>query len=206
MTNVTAKSLRDVDVTVIVDRSGSMFTTVADGRTRWNAAREGTIALATKASKYDPDGITVLTFANRSDPVVENATADRVRQVFDEREPNGSTALHLALQDSFRSFFARKTSGKQKPNGELFLVITDGEPDNREAVKQEIVQATQKLDTDGELGILFVQIGNDLDARSWLKSLDNDLKGAKFDIVNTLTLDEVGDLSLDQVLASAFED
>jgi Mg-chelatase subunit ChlD len=205
MANVTGKKLDGVDVTLIIDRSGSMATEDRAGLSRWEAAREGTIALASKASKYDADGITLYTFAGNYRRY-EGVTADKVKQIFDEDEPNGSTDLGKVLQHAFAGFAERKKAGKLKPAGELLVVVTDGEPDSREDVRSAIVDVSQLLESDGELGILFVQIGNDPGASRFLKSLDDELKGAKFDIVNTLTLDEVGERSLAEVLASAFED
>lgn len=205
MTNVTGKKLDGVDVTIIVDRSGSMASVDTNGKTRWENAIEGSIALAGKASKYDPDGITLYTFAGnfKKDTSVG---PEAVAKAFAEQEPNGSTDLTRVLSDYFGDFTKRKTSGELKPNGELVLVITDGVPDNRETVKKAIIEVTQKMDKDDELGMLFVQIGNDASATTYLKQLDDDLKGAKFDIVNTMTMDEVGERSLTEVLASAFED
>lgn len=205
MANVTGKKLDGVDVTVIVDRSGSMASPTKTGRSRWEDAAEGAIALAGKAAKYDEDGITVYTFASGFKKY-ESVGAERVAQIFQEDEPNGSTALDRVLGDVFSSFLARKGSGSHKPNGDLVIVVTDGEPDDQQAVKKQIIEFTQNLDSDGDFGILFVQIGNDRGASAFLTALDDDLKGAKFDIVNVMTMDDVGEKSLAEVLTSAFED
>ena len=54
----------------------------------------------------------------------------------------------------------------------------------------------------------FIQIGNDSGARQFFKALDDQLQdiGAKFDICDTLTLDEMEDMSLVEVLTNAIED
>jgi hypothetical protein len=51
-------------------------------------------------------------------------------------------------------------------------------------------------------------VGNDASAREFLKALDDQLVqvGAKFDIVDTLTMDEMADMSLVDVLLNAIED
>lgn len=198
-------SLKDREFTVIIDSSGSMATADQGGRTRWEAGRESLIAVAGKAEKYDSDGLTVYTFANRHKRF-ENVTAAKVSQIFDEVEPNGSTNLTGVLSDLFQNYLSRKTSGQTKPNGDIAVILTDGTPDDSASVKKEIINFTQKLDKDEEFGLLFIQVGNDGGANAFLKSLDDDLKGAKFDIVDTITLDEVGDRTLSEVLAGAISD
>jgi Mg-chelatase subunit ChlD len=202
-----AVNLKDRDFVLVIDSSGSMAT--ADqkgGKTRWEAAAESTIALASKASKYDPDGLTLYTFAGKHRKFDNIESSAKVSQVFEEVEPNGSTNLDGVLKDVFTGYLYDKQNGKAKPNGQITVVITDGQPDDPAAVKRTIIDFTQKLDKDEEFGLLFVQVGNDGGAKAFLKSLDDDLKGAKFDIVDAITLDEVGDRTLTEVLAGAISD
>ena len=71
-----------------------------------------------------------------------------------------------------------------------------------------IINATQKIDRDEELGISFIQIGKDKKAREYFKALDDLLEeaGAQFDIVDTITMDDLGNMSLEQVLLNALID
>jgi hypothetical protein len=73
---------------------------------------------------------------------------------------------------------------------------------------QVILEATQKLDRDEELAISFIQVGTDAAATAFLKILDDDLgrAGAKFDIVDTITMNDMEDLTLKEVLLSAISD
>jgi hypothetical protein len=88
------------------------------------------------------------------------------------------------------------------------LVITDGEPDDRRAVIETIVQATQKMERDEELAVSFIQIGTDAGATAFLKALDDQLEGvgAKFDICDTITMDDMENLSIVEVLLAAIQD
>jgi len=72
-------------------------------------------------------------------------------------------------------------------NYDFIIVITDGEPNNRQAVKDVIVKQANSQDTDEELTVLFIQIGDDACASAFLASLDDDLHEAKFDIVDVKT-------------------
>jgi hypothetical protein len=64
------------------------------------------------------------------------------------------------------------------------------------------------MDRDEELAISFIQVGADPDATKFLKVLDDELQsaGAKFDIVDTLTIDDMEDMTLTEVLLNAITD
>jgi hypothetical protein len=200
--------MSDRDYTLIIDKSGSMSTPdQAGGRSRWKIAEESTIALARKCEEFDPDGITVYVFSGRFKRY-ENVTAAKVAQIFQENDPSGTTNLGSVLQDAVNNYFERKAAGTTKLNGETILVITDGEPDDRKAVFEIIIRATQQMEKDEELGISMIQVGSDPQATKFLKALDDQLQGvgAKFDICDTITLDDLEDMSLADVLMNAITD
>jgi hypothetical protein len=169
--------------------------------------QESTLALASKCEEFDPDGITVYLFSGRFKRY-DNVTANKVSQIFKENEPSGRTDLAAVLQDATNSYFQRKAAGRTKPNGETILVVTDGEPDDRKAVMKVIIEASRRMDRDEELAISFVQVGTDLQATKFLKVLDDELQGAgaKFDIVDTVTMDDMEDMTLTEVLLNAITD
>ncbi|NEO46569.1 MAG: VWA domain-containing protein [Moorea sp. SIO4A3] len=200
--------LEQRDYTLIIDKSGSM--SIRDqlgGKSRWQIMQESTLALANKCEELDPDGITVYVFAGRFKRY-DNVTADKVLQIFQENEPSGRTDLAGVLLDATNDYFKRKASGQTKENGETILVVTDGEPDERKAVMKVIIEASRRIDVDEELAISFIQIGNDLQATKFLKILDDELQnaGAKFDIVDTVTIDQMEDMTLTEVLINAIID
>lgn len=194
--------LEGSQVAVLIDASGSMATGDAvGGITRWKAAEEATIALAAKAAQFDPDGITVIPFAS-SPTVFNNVDASKVAQVFKEKEPNGGTNTHLALAEAF------KLHSSDAPS--LIIVVTDGEPNDQEAVCKVIRDFAATLSDNGsgdtdEAGILFLQVGADAGATAFLRKLDDGLN-AKFDIVDVKTVVELEGMTLTEALLSAFED
>jgi uncharacterized protein with von Willebrand factor type A (vWA) domain len=200
MANITNR-----DYTLILDKSGSMSTPDCGGKSRWYYAKESTLALARKCEQFDPDGITVYAFSGRFRRY-DNVTSSRVEQIFMENDPIGTTNLAGVLQDAINHYFQHRSTSQQA--GETILVVTDGEPDDRKAVIEVIIQATQKMERDEELAISFIQVGNDAGATAFLKALDDQLEGvgAKFDICDTITFDDMGDMSLADVLMSAIED
>jgi len=200
--------LENRDYTLIIDKSGSMATPdQKGGRSRWVTAQESTLALASKCEQFDPDGITIYLFSGRFKRY-DNVTSSKVSQIFQENDPSGTTDLAAVLKHATDDYFQRKASGKTKPNGETILVVTDGEPDDRKAVMKVIIEASRRMDRDEELAISFIQVGTDPQATRFLKILDDELQsaGAKFDICDTITMEDMEDLSLSEVLLNAIND
>jgi vWA found in TerF C terminus len=200
--------LENRDYTLIIDKSGSMSTKdKPGGLSRWQIMQESALALANKCEELDPDGITVYLFSGKFKRY-DNVTAAKVGTIFQENDPSGRTDLAAVLADAVNSYFQRKAAGQIPANGEIILVVTDGEPDDRKAVMDVILATTQKLDRDEELAISFIQVGTDETATKFLKILDDDLgrAGAKFDIVDTITMNDMEDLTLKEVLLSAIND
>ena len=200
--------MKDRDYTLILDKSGSMSTDdQSGGRSRWEIAQESTLALARKCEQFDPDGITVYVFSGRFKRY-DDVTSSKVAQIFQENDPAGTTNLASVLQDATNNYFQRKAAGQTKPNGETILVVTDGEPDDRKAVFETIINATRQMERDEELAISLIQVGSDSQATKFLKAIDDQLQGvgAKFDICDTITLDDLEDMSLADVLTNAISD
>jgi uncharacterized protein YegL len=120
----------------------------------------------------------------------------------------GRTDLASVLEDGLENFFQRKAANQTKANGETFIIITDGEPTDRKALIRLIIEATQKIDRDEELAISLIQVGHDKKATAFLKALDDQLQsaGAKFDIVDTVTVEDMQGMSLTDVLLNAITD
>lgn len=196
------------DYTLIIDKSSSMSQCDrADGKTRWEIVQESTLALAQKCEELDPDGITVYVFSGRFRRY-DNVTADLVERIFLENHPSGRTGLSGVLEDALHNYFERKSQGIAQPNGEIFLVVTDGTFRDREAVMRVIINASQQIEKDEELGISFIQVGSDREVSCFLQWLDDGLPqvGAKFDIVDTVTLERMETMALTEVLVNAILD
>ncbi|HEY9601474.1 MAG TPA: VWA domain-containing protein [Allocoleopsis sp.] len=200
--------LNNRDYTLIVDRSASMSTLdQPEGVSRWTLLQESTLALARKCEELDSDGITLYLFSNHFNRY-DRVTSSQVEQIFQENEPQGGTNLTSVLQDALNHYFQRKVAGQTKVNGETIIVVTDGEPDDRMGVADAIVNASRSIERDEELAILFIQVGSDPKVTKALKSLDEQLVGigAKFDLVDTITFDDMEDMTLTDVLLNAIVD
>ena len=200
--------LEDRDYTLIIDKSGSMSTTeLENGRTRWEILQESTFALASKCEHFDHDGITVYVFSNTFQRY-DHVTSAKVKQIFADNQPGGTTNLAGVLQHAINNYFQRKVEGMAKKNGEIILIVTDGEPGDRQAVVETIINATHRMEQPEELGISLIQVGCDPGVTKFFTALDDLLQsiGAKFDICDTVTLDAIEDISLVDVLMNAIID
>lgn len=184
MTN-TAK-FSEYDFIVAIDTSGSMGEPVKAGSsiTRWEAVQESALTIIRDVEKLDQDGIGLVLFGGPNIRAFDGVTSDKVRDVFASSSPRGSTPLAEALTAALA--LAGKSDKK-----DLIVVFTDGVPDDRQAAARVITQAANAQETDDALTVLFVQVGDDRSATAYLKSLDDDLRGAKFDIVDARTVPEV---------------
>ena len=178
--------LGEFDFICVVDASGSMDDVVKPGsaRTRWQAVQESAEQFARDVGKFDSDGIDVVIFGGSNVTSHTGVTADKVKEVFATRSPRGSTPLAQALTE------ALKLAGKSDKK-DFIVVFTDGVPDDKAAAADVIRNAANSQESDDALTILFVQVGDTREATSYLQELDDNLKGAKFDIVDAKTVDEV---------------
>jgi Mg-chelatase subunit ChlD len=175
--------LSEYDFIAVLDASGSMSTEdMGGGRSRWKYMQESVAAFARDLSKYDSDGIDVVLFGGTVSSF-SGVTPAKVDEVFASRSPRGSTPLAEALTAAIS--LAGKSDKK-----DFIIVFTDGEPDDKAAAANVIRNQANKQNADDDCTILFVQVGNDPGATRFLKSLDDDLTGAKFDIVDTKTMAE----------------
>jgi len=170
---------------VIVDKSGSM-----EGA-RWAEAQKALATLAPQCCAADPDGMTLYFFSHagtfpRTDHI---KNPQIIADAFKKQRPDGGTCLHGVLDHVFREHFERGRAPT------TILIITDGSPDNEQAARKVIIDAANAVLNDNELSISFIQIGNDHAATKFLNDLDNHLRGAKFDIVDAVTVHDMQGLS-----------
>jgi len=192
---------------LIVDVTGSMSEPVSSNnpQSRIAYAAESTLAVSRAIMELQPEGFDFYTF-NEKFRHYPRATPDTVRDVFARTAPVGGTDFLGVLKDALKIHF----DAGDRPS--TILMVTDGNPnvptvdDARKAVANLITASAARLESDAELGIGFFQVGQDPNARQFLKTLDDDLQRvykAKFDIVSTLTFDELAEKGITAALLSA---
>jgi len=177
-------TLSEYDFVVAIDASGSMGTEdIKGGRSRWAHMQETAEAFCRDMNKIDADGLGVVVFSGTNIESFDGVDVAKISDIFKSRAPRGGTPLAEALQA------ALKLAGKSDKK-DFIIVFTDGVPDDKAAAAKVIRDASNAQETDDALTILFVQVGYDAAAGSYLKMLDDDLKGCKFDIVDAKTIEE----------------
>jgi len=168
-----------------VDVSGSMA--AADcpaGMRRIDYLKEKTIMFAQEAAKWDTDGIDVLTFGHQV-IAYTGVTGDKAAELIGKFSANeGSTDTAAVIKKAWELSQGREQT--------VFFIATDGEPNDQEAVKKAIIDITHKVTDERQFNISFLTVGIiSAGLQQFLTSLDDDLKGAKYDIVDVKALEEV---------------
>ncbi|KAI0774551.1 hypothetical protein C8Q74DRAFT_1369007 [Fomes fomentarius] len=176
--------LKKYDTVIVVDDSGSMA-----GRL-WTEARDALSVLADAAAEYDQNGIDIY-FLNDPKRGKGMRDASAVKRLFDSVYPGGRTPLGERLDELLKEYIDELDKKAHAPPEQRlkpvnYIVLTDGRPtDDPEDV---ITHHARRLDQGRHLltqvGLQFVQIGSDPEAKRYLENLDSNLHGVR-DIVDT---------------------
>ncbi|KAK6908528.1 hypothetical protein L486_01820 [Kwoniella mangroviensis CBS 10435] len=191
--------LKDFDTVFLVDDSTSM------AGDRWSEARQALMEVAEIAARYDENGVDIY-FLNSKRVGKELRAAHEVEDLFRGLEPKGATPTGMRLESILREYMARlersrptsptlngggSSDASVKPMN--LIIVTDGAPtDDPESV---IISIAKRLDRGeyplSQVGVQFLQIGNDSEAREALQELDDGLSAAHGvrDIVDTVLYD-----------------
>lgn len=186
---VDLEKIKGYDFAVVLDASGSTAENDVKAGffkriTRWEAIQKSASTFIKDLSNITGgNGFMQLVVMGGGVKSYSNVGVAEVAEALDQNSPGGGTPLAQALTAALTLL---KGSSKKK----FIMVFTDGVPDSRQAAKQVIVNQANSQATDDECTILFVQVGEDSSATEYLRTLDDDLKEAKFDIVDAKTAKE----------------
>jgi uncharacterized protein YegL len=162
--------LSKFDTVFLIDDSGSM------AGSRWKETMRAVEAIAPICTKYDKDGIDIH-FLNHKTAYENVTSAAKVSSIFNSVSPQGMTFSGEKLDDLTRPYLKRlqKNIDNTKPMNIIF--ITDGEPsDEPDLVLISIAKKLDKMDArPWQLGVQFLQVGNDPRATQHLQDLDDKL-------------------------------
>jgi hypothetical protein len=148
----------------------------------WAWTAQQVYTFANQASACLPVGFSMITFESITERF-DNCDTEKLITLYRTAQPDGGTVLAPAIE----SALTRRSSTKPL----AIVVITDGQPSDRREVESTIMKAASKLSNKDQLRIVFLTIGDD--SPDWLQYLDDELvlRGAKHDVVTTLTFSEV---------------
>ena len=179
-----------------MDVSASMRATdTPTGASRLDFAKEQAKTMAREASRYDSSGIDLITFGSKV-VVLPDITPDKADATIDGLlATEMSTITDKAIQAAWKR--AKEIRANGSTDNITLLMITDGEPADKGAVVDTIVDITKQMQSDDEFGIVFLRVGQDAGIAGYLQMLDDNLqsKGAKFDIVDVQVLEETDFIS-----------
>ena len=169
------------------DVSGSMAEKdCPGGLARIDYMKEQFRTFASAASDWDEDGIDLITFGHQV-KVFPNVSADKALEII-----NGMAASEASTDTAgaIKKAYARhKETGSEQT---FCMIFTDGEPADRKAVQNEIIRITNDVKSEKEFRLLFLSVGKiSSSLQAFLTGLDDDLKGAKHDIVDVKAIESV---------------
>jgi hypothetical protein len=198
------EQLRNYDVEVIIDISGSMNDPDGTGNlTKFEWCREQVRTLAQKLSKYNRT-VTVTVFHDDY-KTYENCDPSKIIEVFSETTPSGWTGLLDPLSERMNvGLYGHPPGGRPL----LIAIMHDGLPNiprDPKAVDRAIVAFTNRLQSPSQVRLTFLQIGDTFAGRDFCKNLDDNLvnEGAQFDIVDTKTFAELKQIGLTKAIIDA---
>ncbi len=197
------KKLVQYDIELIIDITGSMQDKDGTGdQTKFQWCHEQVRNFAQLLGEYQKT-FTITTF-NTSFDTERQCNANRVEQIYATIVPRGGTDLVDPLMSRLNDSLENRRPGRAT----LIAVITDGMPNvpkDPRVVNRALVDFTQKMAKADDVVVTFLQIGDTFDGKSFCIDLDDNLvnEGAKFDIVDTKTFDDLKNEGLTSALVDA---
>lgn len=171
-----------------IDVSRSMGTTdCPGGLSRIDSLKEAVRVFIGEAGKYDDDGIDVLTFGATVKHVGKGVTPANAADIITPLQANESATDTASV---IRKAYDLHVGGKYEQT--VLFIATDGEPSDESAVFKTIADITQRVKEEHEFNISFLTVGErTVHLEQFLTKLDDDLPGAKYDIVDVKKLSDV---------------
>lgn len=169
----------------LIDDSASMYPL-------WHEAESALAGIVETIITYDTDGVDVA-FLNSTHVLNGAKSAHEIRELFQFVGPNGeSTPTELRVEQLLSPYIEAcekaKKQGQALPKPLNMLVLTDGEADDGPTLAYVLSGFAKRLDDMHapltQLGVQFIQIGNDAEATAALQELDDELQGVR-DMVDT---------------------
>ncbi|PLS67946.1 MAG: hypothetical protein CV045_10650 [Cyanobacteria bacterium M5B4] len=147
-------------------------------------AQMAIVELAKQCVKYDKSGIDIY-FATNPPQRKEGGNVADLAKVFQVKDAPPADDLLSSLQDALNRHFDNPEEGKK----ETIIVVLDHLPNDQEGIINVLVEATKKIDTENDayrLGISFILIGENEEAKAFLNFLDDELEvaGASHDMID----------------------
>lgn len=190
-----------------LDVSGSMMTNDCPGNMqRVEYAKEKATSLIYEATKWDSDGIDVITFG-RTTKAYLNLSGSAGAEIVSNLKANESKTDTAAL---IKHAWSRHQDIGSSDNTVL-IIVTDGDPSDREAVITAIREIALQLD--GSKGkafaMTFLTVGEiEPDLQEFLTLLDDtlDAKDSRGEPIDIVDVKKLADVNFEQAFEGALND
>lgn len=188
--SATISELSKCDIILLLDISGSMESPShrLPRVTRLQEVKEDVIRFAQLAEKHDDDGLCLIPFSSMP-KVMNGITAAKIEQTFKSLRPGGGTNLGLALKEAVKL-------AKASTKNTVVICFTDGEPTAGDTAFEVLNAAGRELGRP-RFGATFVQVGTDVQATAYLRTLN---EGLDVDVVACVSAEEAEGLSMEQLI------
>ena len=188
------------DVVFVIDDTNSMDTaadSVAASKTqervttRWDVLVRGMQYIADIAAKHDDDGVDIFFLCSKLNKrnIRDGREILSLLNKVNLEENTGGTYFERTLSEilsayvhKYRTYFEARNTGQvvEPPKPMNIIVLTDGSADDPKQTENLLVRVAKELDTmwapSFQLGVQFVQVGDDEKATRYLKILDDQLE------------------------------
>ncbi|MCS6959937.1 MAG: hypothetical protein RMK91_07790 [Pseudanabaenaceae cyanobacterium SKYGB_i_bin29] len=173
----TNKLLRDRDFSFVICRNIETYNNHHPFFSEWRSAPSAIIQLGKKCLEYDRNGLNIYW---ATDPVefVKCSDLKGLAEIFQRKNPPVMNNLLGAIREVITYYFSRR-GWKANVNGEIIITLIDHIPPESEQIVDILLETSHKLgkekehETNYELGISFLQIGDNAATREFLAFLDD---------------------------------
>lgn len=197
--NAGFSQLSRFDTIFVIDDTGSMQmaansseAAILDTKSRWDVLTKSLQYIANIAAEHDKDGVDIHFLISSNLDQTNVSSGQEVLNLLGEvdlEQGVGGTYFEPVLADilgpyvsNYKDYFdlTKKRMKATRPKPLNVIVLTDGRDDGEGATEELLVSIAKQLDEmhapSTQVGIQFLQVGDDQDAAKYLSKLDNDLK------------------------------
>lgn len=173
---------------------------------RWQWVAAHALDFANQISPVKPEGFRLILF-NQWRDIHDGVAPAQVPKIFYNTKVGGDTLLAQFLGEQLLQYIGKRkaAAGKTRVKPLAVAVLTDGLPDDKNNLSEIIIHTTKQISSRDDVTITFLQVGTSNKGESFLADLDNNLtaRGARFDIVDHKTFDQVKVSGLGRAIVDA---
>jgi len=189
------------------DRSPGFLGSNPGSISRWRWTAGQTMSLSRELAAVKPEGFRLILF-NDWRTVYDSVKPADIPAIFMSTKVGGSENTVVFLAEELNQYITRKSQNPEGTRPLALVILTDGLPDDRANLPSVLIQAANQMASPEDIKVLFIQVGQSDKGGDFLADLDNNLvsKGARYDIVDHRSFDEVVRTGVGQSVLQAIKE